>query len=106
MDENSNIAKHFADIETSREHNGYFHSVGEALTIVVLGPLCGLKNACRISQWADSERVGSLLAERFGIEKAPRCYWLLCLLKIVEPKSLNRCLEKWTRPLLPEGDGG
>ena len=29
MDENSNIAKHFADIETSKEHKGYFHSVGE-----------------------------------------------------------------------------
>jgi len=106
MNENSNIANHFADVETSKEHNGYFHSVGEALTIVVLGTLCGLKNVCQISQWADSERVGSLPAERFGIEKVPRCYWLLCLLKIVEPKSLNRCLAKWTQSLLPEGTEG
>ena len=101
MDENSNIANHFANVETSREHKGYFHSVGEALTIVVLGTLCGLKNVCRISQWADSERVGSLLAESFGIESVPRCYWLLCLLKLVEPRSLNCYLEKWTRSLLP-----
>jgi len=48
MDKNSNIANHFAEVETSREHKGYFHSVGEALTIVILGTLCGLKNACQI----------------------------------------------------------
>jgi len=35
MDENCNMTKHFADIETSRGTQGYFHSVGEALTIVV-----------------------------------------------------------------------
>jgi len=37
MDENSNIGKHFAEVETNREHKGYFHSVGEALTVVILG---------------------------------------------------------------------
>jgi len=106
MNENSNIANHFADVETSREHKGYFHSVGEALTIVVLGTLCGLKNVCQISQWADSERVRGLLAERFGIKKVPCYYWLLCLLKLVEPRSLNRCLARWTQSLLPEGTEG
>jgi len=106
MDENRNIARHLADVETSREHKGYFHSVGEALTIVVLGTLCGLKNVCQISQWADSERIGSLLAESFGIERVPCYYWLLCLLKIVEPRSLNRCLTRWTQSLLPEGTEG
>jgi len=106
MDGTSNIAKHFAEIETSREHKGYFHSVGEALTIVILGTLCGLKNACQISQWADSERARGLPAERFCIEKVPCYYWLLCLLKLVEPKSLNRCLARWTQSLLPEGTEG
>ena len=36
----------------------------------------------------------------------PRYYWLLRLLKIVEPKSLNRCLTRWTQSLLPEGMDG
>ena len=26
MDKNSNIANHFADVETSREHKGYFEA--------------------------------------------------------------------------------
>jgi len=60
MDKNSNIANHFADVETSREHKGYFHSVGEALTTWYWAPW---KNACEISQWAASERVRGLLAE-------------------------------------------
>ena len=65
--------------------------------------LCGLKNACQISLWVASERARGLLAESFGIEKVPCYYWLLCLLKLVEPRSLNRCLARWTQSLLPEG---
>jgi len=33
-----NISNHFAEVETSREHKGYFHSVDEALMIVILAP--------------------------------------------------------------------
>ena len=29
------ITEYFADIETTEEHNGYFCSVGEALTLVI-----------------------------------------------------------------------
>ena len=49
MDENRNIAKRFADVETSWKRKGCFHSVGEALTIAILGALRGLKNVCQIS---------------------------------------------------------
>ena len=103
MDKNSSISNHFAEVETSREHKGCFHSVGEALTVVILGALRGLKNACQISQRAASEHVRDLLAKSFGIGKVPCRYWLLCLLKIVEPKSLNCCLARWTQSLLLEG---
>lgn len=30
-------------VETSEKHNGYYYSVKEALVIVILGSLCGLK---------------------------------------------------------------
>ncbi len=31
-------------MESEREYDGYYYSLGEALSIVVLGSLCGLKN--------------------------------------------------------------
>ena len=37
MQEPIKIREYFTDIETTKEHNGYFCSVGEALTIVILG---------------------------------------------------------------------
>ena len=49
----------FEEVETTEEYNGYFCSIAEAISIVVLGILCGLKNVSQIHQWAESERVTS-----------------------------------------------
>ena len=106
MDKIMGIAEHFSNLETTKEHNGYFFSVGEALTVVILGSLCGLKNVSQISQWAESEHIRLFLAKHFGIEKVPCYYWFLCLLKIIDPKSLNQCLMNWVQSFLPNGVNG
>ena len=97
------IQEYFTEVETVKEHNGYFCSVGEALTVVILGTLCGLKNVCQISQWSENEKVRSFLTTHFGIARIPCYYWMLCLLKLIEPKSLNKCLMKWAQSLMPAG---
>jgi hypothetical protein len=103
MDKNIRIAEYFADIETVKEHNGCFCSVGEALTTAIPGSLCGLKNVCQISQWAANRRVKGFLAERFRIEGTPCYYRLPCLPALIEPKSLNQCPTGRAQPLLPFG---
>ena len=90
-------------MKTVRAYKGYFCSVGEALTIVILGSLCGLRTVSQIHQWASSERIREFLEKHFQVRKVPCYYWLLCLLKIVEPKSLNECFSKWVQSFLPEG---
>ena len=35
------------EVESEREYDGYYYSLGEALSIVVLGSLCGLKTSAR-----------------------------------------------------------
>ena len=90
------------EVESEREYDGYYYSLGEALTIVVLGSLCGLKNVSQIHQWAESERTREWLKEKFAIERIPCYYWLLSLLKMVKPESLNQCLSRWVRQMLPE----
>ena len=95
------IAEHFNRVGTTEPHNGYSFSVGRALTIVILGTLCGLSTVSKIHQWAVSNQVRGLLAEHFGIAKIP-CYpWLLHLLSIINPKSLNRYFIRWSRTLVP-----
>jgi len=104
--EKPRIQEYFTGVETVKEHNGYFCSVGEALTVVLLGTLCGLKNVCQINQWSEHEKVKGFLSECFGISRIPCYYWMLCLLKLIEPQSLNRCLAKWAQSLIPAGMEG
>ena len=106
MEKLYNLAEYFKAIETTSEHKGYFCSVWEALAIAILGTFCGLKNTKQIHQWANNVRVSEFLNERFGIKKVPCYYWLLSLLSLINPKSLNECFIKWVESLLPDGVKG
>lgn len=96
----------FEEVETTTEYNGYYYSISEAISIVVLGSICGLKNVSQIHQWAESDRVREFLKEEFGIKRIPCYYWLLSLLKMVKPTSLNQCLMRWAASMLPESRDG
>ena len=102
MEERIKIREYFEEVETTREHKGYFCSVGETLTIVILGSLCGLRNVNQIHQWAASPRVSEFLEKHFSIVNIPCYYWLLCLLKLIDPKSLNHSFVKWVQSLLTD----
>ncbi len=92
----------FEEVETPTEYNVYYYSIPEAINIVVLGSICGLKNVSQIHQWAERDRVREFLKEEFGIKRIPCYYWLLSLLKMVKPASLNQCLMSWAASMLPE----
>ena len=96
----------FDEVETEEVHDGYFYNVGEVIKIIILGSLCGLKNVKRIHQWAASDRVSEFLKEKFGIERVPCYYWMLCLLKIVKPESLNDCFRRWVSGFMPAYEDG
>lgn len=100
------IVEYFEEVETEQEYNGYYYSVAEAISIAVLGSLCGLKNASQIHQWAEDERVREFLKENFSIERIPCYYWFLSLLKLIKPDSLNQCLRKWVQAHLPKDRHG
>jgi len=103
MEIKKSITDYFSDVETEKEHNGYFCSVGEALTIVIMGSFCGLRNVNQIHQWATDDRVSAFLEKHLAIRQIPCYYWLLCLLKIIKPKSLNQCFMNWTQSFLQDG---
>lgn len=96
------ITEYYEEVETQEEYKGYFCSIPEVITIVILGSICGLKNVSQIHQWASNDRVSEFLKEEFGINNVPCYYWLLCLLKIIKPESLNRCFINWVYSFMPE----
>jgi predicted transposase YbfD/YdcC len=87
----------FDEVETTREHNGYFCSVGETITIAILGSLCGFRSVRQIQQWARHGRTAAFLREHFGIEGIPSYSWMLRLLKLIDPKSFNLCFIRWAQ---------
>lgn len=95
------LIKFFEELETTEKYDGYFCSVADAVTIIILGSICGLKNVSQIHQWAVNEKIKEFLKEKFQIERVPCYYWLLCLLKLVKPDSLNRCFIKWIESIMP-----
>jgi hypothetical protein len=99
------ITEYFLELETTKEYKGYFCNVGEAITIVILGSFCGLRNVSQIHQWASDRRVSGFLNDNFGIGNIPCYYWLLCLLKIIRPESLNQYFTRWVESALPKGPG-
>lgn len=106
MAERDRITEYFAKVETTQKHKGYFCSVEETLTIVILGTLCGLRNTSQIHQWASHARITEFLAKHFHIKTVPCYYWMLCLLKIINPESLNQCFVNWVQSFMPEGVKG
>lgn len=106
MEKIKNLIEKFKDVETSEEHNGYYCSVGKALTIVILGSICGLRNVSQIHQWASNQRVSKFLKEQFGILTIPCYFWMLCLLKLIKPESLNQCFINWVGTILPNKPTG
>ena len=96
------IREHFDEVETTKEYKGYTYSIGDALSIVILGSICGLRNVSQIHQWAESKQVSTFLRKHFGIKNVPCYYWLLCLLKIIKPASLNRCFVQWVQAMVAE----
>lgn len=100
--ENIEIKEYFTDIETTENYSGYMYSVADAITIAILGSICGLKNVSQIHQWASGEKISKFLKEEYAINAVPCYFWLLTLLKMIKPESLNQCFVKFTEALLPQ----
>jgi len=44
------LIDYFEELETTKEYDGYFCSVADAVIIIILGSICGLKNVNQIHQ--------------------------------------------------------
>ena len=54
---------------------------------------CGFRNVSQIHHLAENARVKEFLKEKFQIAHIPCYFWLLTLLKMVKPDTLDCLLE-------------
>jgi predicted transposase YbfD/YdcC len=55
-----------------------------------------------IHQWANEPKTKVFLKENFAIFTIPSYNWLVTLMRIINPESLNELFIKWTKTMLPE----
>lgn len=98
------MIEYFREVKVTKEYNPYKCSVEEAISIVIVGTFCKFENLKEIHYWASQENVARMLKDEFGVNHIPCYYWLTCLIKMIEPTSLNECFTNWVSSLLPEGN--
>lgn len=94
------LAESLDDLETKVVYDGFLFRKG-AVVIIILSSLCGLQNFKQIHEWAIMEHVRAFLEKEFGIKRIPCYWWLLSLIALVTPESLNLCMKNWVKRIAP-----
>ena len=82
------------------EHDGYWYKVSHVLTILVMGTLCGIKNASDIHKWAESKPTRQFLQEQFGIDKIMSRAQFYNILAVVKADKFKQCFIRWMKKVL------
>jgi predicted transposase YbfD/YdcC len=102
MENMKGLIEYFEEVEMLKPYKGYYYNVAETLTIVIMGTFIGFTKVSQIRQWAESDKANEFLRNTIGIRKIPCYFCLLSLPKLIKPESLNACLTKWVRSVIPE----
>jgi predicted transposase YbfD/YdcC len=94
------LQKEMQNVDEASGHNGYWYSVSHALTILVIGALCGIRNPLEIHQWAKSKPTQKFLQEQFGIEKIMSRAQFYNILAVVNAEEFKRCFIRWMQKVL------
>jgi predicted transposase YbfD/YdcC len=100
-----NIEKHFGEVETETQYDGYFYSASDSIGIAIFGTFCGLRDMKQIIHWAKNERVRTFLREHFAIYDVPCYSWFTQILGNIKPESFNECFVKWIVELIGDISG-
>lgn len=87
-------------LENGAAHDGYWYSIGDTLTILVCGLLCGLREIGEILDWAKSAPTQKFLAEQFGIERIFCRAQFYNILGCVDAERFKVSFTRWMQNLL------
>jgi predicted transposase YbfD/YdcC len=91
------------ELEDKALHNGYWYSIGEALTIMVCGMLCCLESIDDIHEWSKAEPTQKFFHDQFGIEKVPCRAQFYNILACVDAEKFSIRFAQWMQKVT-QGD--
>jgi len=86
--------------EEEAEHEGYWYSIGDVLTILVCGMLCGLQRIDDIHDWAHAAPPRAFLEAQFGITRTPCRAQFYNILRCVDAEKFNLSFVRWMSTVL------
>jgi len=94
------LQKELKELEKGSTHNGYWYCIGDTLTILVCGLLCGLREIGEILDWAKSAPTQKLFLEQFGIKRIFCRAQFYNILGCVDAERFKVSFSKWMQGLL------
>jgi len=82
-------------LEEGAGHDGYWYRIGDVLTILVSGMLCGLQRIDDIHDWANAAPPRAFLEAQFGITRTPCRAQFYNILRCVDAEKFNRGFVRW-----------
>lgn len=93
-------------LEEGANHNGYWYKIGETLTIMVCGLLCGLQKMDDIHDWAKSAPTKRFLEEQFGIMRIFSRAQFYNIVGCVDAERFKCAFIRWMNGILSGGMKG
>jgi len=87
-------------MENESSHAGYWYSIGDTLTILVCGMLCGLQRIDDIHDWAKSKPTKKFLEEQFGIVRIFCRAQFYNILGCVDAEKFKMVFSRWMHKVL------
>jgi len=87
-------------MEKESQHEGYWYSISDVLTVLVCGMLCGLQRIDDIHDWAKSAPTRKFLHEQFGMERIFCRAQFYNILKCVDANKFKLSFTRWMRSVL------
>jgi len=94
------LQKEMKSLELGANHKGYWYSIGDTLTVLVSGLLCGLREVGEILDWAKAAPTQKFLSEEFGIEKIFCRAQFYNILACVDAEQFKLSFARWMQGLL------
>jgi predicted transposase YbfD/YdcC len=92
-------------LEEIAEHDGYWYSISDVLTILVCGMLCRQQRIDDIHDWSKAAPARVFLEEQFGITKIPCRAQFYNILRYVDADKFNEGFSRWMRSVIQSVKG-
>jgi predicted transposase YbfD/YdcC len=94
------LQKEMQEIEAQSNHEGYWYSIRDVLTLMICGMLCGLQRIDDIHDWAKSSPTRKFLRKEFGIKRILCRAQFYNILRCVDAEKFKLSFTRWMKKIL------